>query len=109
MRITVKQSLLWLLWIAGAASTVAGESLTIEVDNASLGGRVGNKMPALVTVDFRQILGSPDARINPQSMKLRHLDAGGKPTGDPVPVRFDDPDPKPESFFWAFIGGGGQS
>ena len=87
----------------------AGASIDIEVDNSSLGGRVGNKMPALATLDFRQILGASDARINPQSLKLRRLDSSGKPTGDALPVRFDDPDPKPESFFWDFVGGGGQA
>jgi hypothetical protein len=83
--------------------------LQIDVSNAGL-QPIGSKMPARVRIDFRKILGDPDARIRPETLKLWHLQKDGQ-TRDPdaVPVRFDDPDPKPESFFWDFVGGGGQS
>jgi len=91
---------------ADKPSHALGRSIDIEVANDA--SRIGNHRPAKVHVDFGEVFGDPAARINPRSMVLRKLDAKGQPTGDPVPVRFDDPDPKPDSFHWAFIGGGGQ-
>jgi hypothetical protein len=73
-------------------------SLIISVDEPSP-RRVGNRMPAKIALDFRELLGSPSARVNPQSLKLWPVDAAGNKAGQPVPVRFDDPDPKPDSFF----------
>jgi FG-GAP-like repeat len=84
------------------------QSLYIEVPNAGL-PIVGEKMPARVKIDFRQILHDPEARTRPETLKLWHLQTDGMAEADAVPVRFDDPDPKPDSFFWDFVGGGGQS
>jgi hypothetical protein len=82
--------------------------LTIEVTEPQP-QRPGNRMPATVPIDFRKIFGSADARVDPQSLVLRPVKADGSEAGKPVPVRFDDPDPKPDSFHWAYMGGGGQA
>src|SRR6266498_657765 len=90
--------------VQGAAS----HKLVIEL-NEPAPRRPDKKMPASVHIDFREILHSADARIDPQSLKLRHLDANSEAVGESVPVRFDDPDPKPDSFHFAYLGGGGQN
>ena len=83
-------------------------SLQITVENNDL-GPVGAKMPARVKIDFRDVLHDTSGRIRPETLKLWHLNADGTPEADAVPVRFDDPDPKPGSFFYDFLGGGGQT
>lgn len=98
-----------LVAFAARAADAPAQNLTIEVDNAGL-HPVGAKMPARVKIDFRQVFHDPQARVRPETLKLWHLkDDGVTPGSEAVPVRFDDPDPKPESFFWDFVGGGGQS
>src|SRR5688572_13312608 len=93
---------------ARAAAAGAQHSLTIEVTEPQP-QRPGNRMPATVPIDFRKIFGAADARVDPQSLILRPVKADGSDAGKPVPVRFDDPDPKPDSFHWAYMGGGGQA
>ena len=84
------------------------QTLQITVDNSNL-GPVGAKMPARVKIDFREVLHDSAARIRPETLKLFHLKPDGSAEAETVPVRFDDPDPKPDSFFYDFLGGGGQS
>jgi len=98
----------WLVAVSACIAEPAPQFLLIEVDNAGL-QPIGAKMPARVKVDFRQILRDPDGRIRPETLKLWHLDAAGSAQPGPIPVRFDDPDPKPDSFYYDFVGGGGQS
>src|SRR6516162_542997 len=108
----------WIEWYAAAVALTAavacaaeppGQQLLIEVDNAGL-PPAGSKVPARVKIDFRQVLHAPDARIRPEKLKLWHLGPDGTmPEPDPVPVRFDDPDPKLDTFFYAYVGGGGRS
>jgi hypothetical protein len=104
---TVRRAALCGLLLAPAVLAGPARHLELSVREPSP-ARVGNCMPARVALDFRTLLGAADARIDPQSLRLRPLDAAGRPAGGPVPVRFDDPDPKPDSFYWAYIGGGGQ-
>ena len=84
------------------------QTLQIMVDNTNL-SPVGAKMPARVKIDFRHVLNDAGGRIRPETLKLFHLRSDGSVEPEAVPVRFDDPDPKPDSFFYDFLGGGGQN
>ena len=83
-------------------------TLNIEVSNAGL-EPVGSKMPARVKIDFRQVFADAQARMRPETLKLWHLKSDGSAESSPVPVRFDDPDPRPTFFFYAFTGSNAQS
>lgn len=92
---------------AWAADDGAVQSLDVQVSNDGLGAP-GTKMPARVKIDFRQILHSPDARVRPETLRLWHLRDDGTAEPDPVLVRFDDPDPIPDYFFYSFVGSNAQ-
>jgi hypothetical protein len=94
-------------WMTAIAAAQV-HTLNITVDNAGL-GPVGSKMPARVKIDFRQIFSDPSARVRPETLKLWRLKPDGTAEPDPVPVRFDDPDPRPTFFFYAFTGSNGQN
>jgi hypothetical protein len=104
----IKGSVLGGLLVLGLASRCAAEAveITLAVDNQSL-GIPGNKLPARVMLDFTQLLGNASARINPRSLELTMLSEDGSPAGI-VPVRFDDPDPRPDSFHHAYLSSNGQ-
>lgn len=95
-------------WLSGivlaSLSPAWAGQLLIEVQESA--GRTGNRMPARVRIDFREVLQRPDARINPATLKL-NLVGSNPDSSAAIPVRFDDPDPKPDSFFHAHLGGGG--
>ncbi len=94
-----------LCWLLAIGSLRAG-TLQIRVTDPE-GARTGNCMPARVRMDFREVLKSPGARVNPATLRMVRPGPTGEPMAGPsVPVRFDDPDPKPDSFFHAYLGGG---
>lgn len=84
---------------------IRAEQLFIAVEDPA--PRKANCAPARVSIDFREILDDASARIDPRSLRLFAMDAQGNASAESLPVRFDDPDPKPDSFFHAYIGGGG--
>lgn len=83
---------------AGAAKT---HEIQVEVDNRSL-GKPGNRLPARVMIDFTELLQDSSARVNPQSLQLLTLTTDGS-ISHTVPVRFDDPDPRPDSFHHVYV------
>jgi hypothetical protein len=90
------------------ANVAAGQVQMLDISVSNAGFAPGSKTPARVKIDFRKIFSSPDARVQPASLKLWRLKPDGAAEADPVPARFDDPDPRPTFFFYTFTGSNAQ-
>ena len=70
-------------WLAlPCVAAAPSHTLMIEVDEPPA-AHLGNRMPASVRIDFREVLKSADARINPQSLVLQPVNADGSPGWGP--------------------------